>query len=309
MEQTACALCGADKTTLLFEGRDEWYKLPGTFPTVRCRECGLIYLNPRPGKNEINQYYPPEYTPYFVAIEDEPSWWTRFNRRYALRKRLKAISTRIPKRGRVLDVGCATGTFLAALKEDGWQTYGVELNKQAAEYARSRHQLNVFTGELTEAQFSDSQFDLIIFWDVLEHVHKPRKTLQEAARITKPGGYLFLVLPNPESWEARLFGQYWAGWDTPRHLYIYSKNTMHRFLAETGWQMTEMFCITGRIWLFNLSLEHWLQNNWRHTRTRKIIMSIARSLPMRILSLPYFMLAERLKKGSVMAIVAQRSRE
>lgn len=306
MEHVFCALCGANETKLLFKGRDEWYKQAGEFPTVQCEQCGHIYITPRPDKSEINAFYPDEYAPYFTAIEDEPFRLQRFNRRYGMSKRIKLIRSRLPRKGRVLDVGCATGTFLAALRDDGWEAQGVEFSDYAATYARQRHQLDVFHGELEEAHFENENFDLIVFWDVLEHVHQPRETLLEAARIAKVDGSLLLVLPNPDSFEARLFGQYWGGWDTPRHLHIYSQSVIGQFLSETGWEMTEMLCITGRIWLFNLSLEHWLQNKMENEKRRKLIMSFMRSLPVRLLSLPWFMLIERLKKGAVMAIFAQR---
>jgi SAM-dependent methyltransferase len=306
LEQVACDLCGADDSEELFIGRDEWYGGVGTFPTVRCRQCGLIYINPRPDPQTIGQYYPTDYAPYFLAVEDEPSWWQRFNRRLALRKRLRLVQRQLPRPGHVLDVGCATGSFLVALRSAGWQVQGIEFNPQAADYARRRHGLEVVTGTLADGHFPDSQYDLVIFWDVLEHVHHPRQTLSEAARITKPGGWLLLVLPNPDSLEARWFGQYWAGWDTPRHLYVYSRDVLRRLLSETGWQMGATSCITGRIWLFNLSLEHWLQNRVENGRVRRLIMSIMRSLPIRIISLPFFMAIERLQKGSIMAIFARR---
>ena len=306
MEKVPCALCGANQTELLFRGYDEWYKQVGSFPTVQCELCGHIYITPRPDKNEIGAFYPDEYSPYYTAIEDEPSLWRQFNRRYGMSKRVKLIQSRLLRKGCVLDVGCATGNFLAALRDDGWEAQGVEFSEYAANYARQRHQLDVFHGELEDAHFDDQRFDLVIFWDVLEHVHHPRETLLETARIAKVDGTLLLVLPNPDSFEARLFGQYWGGWDTPRHLHIYSETVISQFLSETGWKMTEMICVTGRIWLFNLSLEHWLQNKMQSIRGRKIIMAMMRSLPMRLISLPYFMITERLKKGSVMAIFAQR---
>ena len=306
MEFVACDLCGADDTELLFMGRDEWYGCAGEFPTVRCRRCGLIYINPRPEPADMGHYYPADYVPYFVAIADEPSWWRRVNRRLALQKRVNLIQRQLPQPGRVLDVGCATGSLLVALRDVGWQVQGVEFNSQAADYARTRHGLDVVTGSLENGRFPDAQFDLVIFWDVLEHVHHPRQTLQEATRITKPGGTLLLVLPNPDSLEVAWFGPQWAGWDTPRHLYVYPQAVLRRLLSETGWQMGAISCITGRIWLFNLSLDHWLQNRIKNGRLHRFIMSIMRSLPIRLLSLPFFMLIERLQKGSVMAVFATK---
>lgn len=306
MEPTTCALCGINDAELLFVGRDEWYGRVGEFPTWRCRQCGLIYLNPRPSRAEIGQYYPTQYDPYARAIEDEPSWWRRFNRRLAMRKRLRLVQRWLPRPGRVLDVGCATGSFLAALREQGWQAHGVELSPYAADYARQRYGLDVFTGELQAAQFPPDSFDLVVLWDVLEHVYQPRETLLEAARIAAPEGALLLVLPNPDSVETRLFGPYWAGWDTPRHLHVYTRPVIRRLLRETGWRMEAVRCITGRIWLFNLSLEHWLQNRLPQAWLRQGIMAIMRSLPLRLLTLPYFWLVEWRGKGSVMAILARR---
>ena len=306
MENVSCDLCGADNDEPLFVGQDEWHGNAGRFPTVRCQECGLIYITPRPDETEIGLYYPPSYQPYLTAIEDEPSWRRRFSRRLAMRKRLRLVRRYFNQPGRVLDVGCATGSFLAALRDAGWQTEGVEFSAYAADYARQRHGLEVTTGELADGRFPDGRFDLVIFWDVLEHIRQPRQTLQEAARIAKPGGALLLTLPNPDSLEARLFGQYWGGWDTPRHLYIFPLAPLRRMLAETGWEMREMRCISGRIWLFNLSLSHWLQNSAIPPRLQQLIMAVMRSLPMQIISLPFFVLLERLKKGSIMAIFAVR---
>lgn len=306
VEYVSCALCGADSTEILFEGQDEWYKLPGRFPVRRCRQCNHIYLNPRPSPSEIGQYYPAEYAPYQPAIEDEPSLWRRLERQYAMFKRIRMIQSRLKTRGRVLDVGCATGTFLAALRRLGWEVYGVETNAEAAAYARQRFGLNVFTGELEAAAFPEHYFDLVILWDVLEHVHEPRQVLQEAARIVQPGGALLLVLPNPESLEARVFGRYWAGWDVPRHLHIFPTAVLQQLLAETKWQMHEVICITGRAWLFNLSLRHWLEHHVSSDSVKQLILRLASSVPVRLLTLPYFMIVERLKMGSVMAVFSYR---
>jgi len=301
-----CTICGADNTKLLFEGRDEWFNLPGTFPVHQCTNCGLIYINPQPSPSAIAKYYPDKYTPYQPAIVNIPSRLKQWELRYSLHKRVRAIEKRTKQRGRVLDVGCATGNFLAALRERGWATNGIELNAKAAEYARTMQNLKVFTGTLEQATFPEESFDLIIFWDVLEHVYLPRQNLETAARLTKPGGSLIVTLPNPDSVDAKLFGGYWAGWDIPRHLQIFSLPVIKQLLDETRWEMSEMFCMSGRHWLFNLSLEHFLNHHVKSKFLRHLILTIARSYPIRILTLPYFALIEKMKKGSVMVIFARR---
>ncbi|MEM7333742.1 MAG: class I SAM-dependent methyltransferase [Chloroflexota bacterium] len=306
LEQVNCHVCGSDNTTILFEGEDLWFKRPGRFPVCVCQVCGLIYLNPRPHRDAIGAYYPDSYQPYKIATEDIESPTQRWEQAYSIQKRVNVIQKHCPNPGTVLDVGCATGNMLAALRDVGWQPTGVEMNPTASAYARERHQLDVFTGELNEAAFENGRFDLVIFWDVLEHVFEPKETLQEAARIAKSEATLILTLPNPESIDAKLFGSSWGGWDTPRHLQIFPKAVVNRLLNETGWEMENLICMTGRHWLFNLSLQHWLEQRVDSKKVRQFILSITRSTIFRAITLPYFILVEKLKRGSVMVIFARR---
>lgn len=306
METVVCNLCGADDTDVLFEGRDRMYGQPGRFLLRRCRSCGLIYLSPRPNQTEIRCYYPENYAPYSLAVDDEPSLWRRWNRRYSLAKQLRVILPRAGQMGRVLDVGCATGNLLYALHRRGWEAYGVELNAQAAAYARKRFGLSVFVGELANAHFPDKWFDLVILWDVLEHLHDPQKTLQEAARVTRPDGTLVLSLPNPESIEARVFGPYWAGWDIPRHLHIFTRSVLNRVLTETGWEVSEMLSLSGRHWLLTLSLRFWLEERLQTRTLRDLLLKVMGSFGVQVLMLPYYITIERLSLGSVMTVFAHR---
>lgn len=307
MEAVKCAVCGAKSAEVLFEGRDLWYGIEGRFPVRQCCSCGLIYLSPRPERGEIDRYYPTEYAPYQMAEDDEPSRWRRWNRRYSESKKVRAVQARVASTGNALDIGCATGDFLEALRRHGWDVAGVETNAEAANYAVTRFGLDVYTGELQEADFPDSRFDLVTMWHVLEHVHDPLATLEEVARITRPGGTVLLAIPDPDSLEAHLFGQCWAGWDVPRHLHIFSRPLITRLLQERGWQVRDVVYMTGRHWLFNLSLRHWSEHNIGSDRIRRLLLRIAGSLPARLLTLPVFVLLERLQKGSIMVLFAARA--
>lgn len=309
MVAVKCDVCGSDEADILFEAYDRWFRLPGTFPVRRCRVCGLLYLSPRPGPAEISDYYPPEYGPFLPAIEDERSAWRRFNRRYEMRKRMRLLRSVVKQPGAALDVGCATGVFLHAIRRQGWDVQGVELDARAADYARSRMNLPVHTGELEEATFADRQFDLVTMWDVLEHVPRPRATLLEAARVTRPAGVLILGLPNPEGLEARLFGPAWAGWDSPRHLYLFSGSVIRRLLADTGWQWCKVVGQSGRMWLLHQSLRYWLETNLVHVGLRKTILTLTGTEPVRAALWPYFEVVERLNLSSGMVVFARRGED
>ena len=100
MEKTDCDFCGADDTAPVYLGRDRLHGLPGTFPLVRCRRCGLMYLNPRPDRDEIGRYYPSDYISFARAIEDEPSLLRRIDRAYGLHKRCREVIRRVGGPGR-----------------------------------------------------------------------------------------------------------------------------------------------------------------------------------------------------------------
>jgi 2-polyprenyl-3-methyl-5-hydroxy-6-metoxy-1,4-benzoquinol methylase len=307
VEVVSCDLCGSDDAGLLFEGSDRWFKLPGRFPVRQCRACGLIYLSPRPGRDEIGTYYPPGYVPFSPAIEDEPSAWRRFNRRHEMGKRLRLVRSLAGTPGAALDVGCATGVFLDALRRHGWEVCGVEIEEQAAAYARSRLNLSVRQGDLREAGFAARSFDLVTMWYVLEHVHQPRATLVEAARVARPGGALILALPNPDGLEARLFGPDWSEWDTPRHLHLFTKAVIRRLLTDTGWQVLKITGVSARMWSLHQSLRYRLEACAMNARLRKAILACAGSEPVRAACLPYFEVVERLNLSSGMVVLARRA--
>jgi len=308
VEGNTCPLCHTAGSHFLFTGTDRLYGGPGSFAVRQCRACGVLYLDPRPTAEEMGAYYPDEYVPY--ASGRYLSAWQQWNLRLAISKQVRAVTARMPQKGRALDVGCATGDFLAALRTRGWRVQGVEINDRIAAYTRRTKGIPVFAGSLAEAGFEDGSFDLITFWDVLEHLPDPRRTLMEAARIARPSGLLVLSLPNPDSLEARLFGPDWAGWDIPRHLWWFPRPVLRRLLAQTGWEVQEFTCMRGRHWLLALSLRLWLENRRTMPDTlRRGLLYLFQSPPSKVLLWPYFVIIERMGQGSILTAFARRKDE
>jgi SAM-dependent methyltransferase len=307
METVPCNLCGAEEADLLFRGRDLLHHIEGSFDLVKCRQCGLIYINPRPTMEEMARYYPPDYLPY-RAREAGLSAFAHFDERYGSDRRCRAVLARLStRRGRVLDVGCSTGGFLEGMRRRGnWDTFGVEINAEVAEYARSAAGLNVFAGTLQQAGYPDAFFDVVTLWNVLEHLHEPYQTLLEAARILGPGGLLAASIPNPDCIEARLFGPYWAGWDAPRHLYTFTRETITRMLNQADLEVREFASFTGRYQVTILSLGGWLDDRFAGHAWRGALKRLISSVPVRLLTLPYYMLADRLNQSSVITVFAVR---
>lgn len=308
MESVTCNLCQHDEAALVFEVRDWLLNKPeNTSRLVRCQNCGLIYQNPRPTPEEIGQFYPPEYENFEVDQEKKKS--SRLMQRvmqYGINKRRRAV-LREKTSGSLLDVGCATGIFLETMRAvPGWQLKGVEISDHAASIAREQKNLDVVTGTLEQAKFTDGQFDVVTLWDVLEHLHDPAGSLREIRRILKPGGVLVFRVPNGGSLDARLFGPYWAGLEPPRHLFVFDQKTLTAFLSNAGFAVKRMSCEIGSYPTFVLSVRFWMTGRAVPTARRERISRLLYSPFARAVTVPLFYLIGLFKKGPLLTVTARR---
>ena len=235
MERVGCDYCGRDDPEPVYAVRDTNYGTPGEFCLVRCRTCGLVYLNPRPTWEAIADFYPVgRYDPFEALKSNVPPSPSAMQR-----QRAAWLSRVQPQRGRVLDVGCSDGRFLAAMRLHGWTCAGVEPVEAAAAYAREALGLNVLTGDL-EAWPTTDRASLITLWDVLEHTHSPMAVLRRAHAIMTRPGWLAVSVPNWGSLERRLFGRRWIAIDAPRHLYHFSAGTLRAVLLKAGFEIRQL---------------------------------------------------------------------
>jgi len=159
LEYVKCEICGKDDSKLLFKAKDHEYGLPGEYNIVKCCNCGLIYVNPRPrARGKTESYYPDSAAHIISSPFKKEGFFIKAWRIYT--KILFGFSIPLNKPGRykVLDVGCGSGEFLKSLEIMGYETYGVDISHSAVEKAKKLG-LNVFFGELHEAEFQDNHFD------------------------------------------------------------------------------------------------------------------------------------------------------
>lgn len=135
--------------------------------------------------------------------------------------------------GRALEIGCGSGWMLQALHRQGWRVVGNERTVQSVAYAWQMNGVPAFVGSL-DALKPASQFDLIVLFQVLEHLQDPIRVLRDCAKLLKVGGTLIVAVPNFESWQARTTGTYWFHLDVPRHLFHFSSRSLSRALGVAG---------------------------------------------------------------------------
>jgi len=172
----------------------------------------------------MNQHYTEAYDRRISASgQNSPIRWVH----------RKAALAPYKQSGSILDLGCSSGAFLQSLPAADWQFYGIEMSAESAKEAQRKTGANVFVGEIDQAGFPPASFDVITCFDVLEHLYEPRRVMAKVAEWLKPGGIFYVLVPNIDSAEARIFGTYWHGLELPRHLFHYSPASL-TFLAESA---------------------------------------------------------------------------
>ncbi len=223
MGPETCPVCGhADAREWLrapdrFHGRRDQYKL------LRCPACSLVWLSKPPIPSEMHRHYTDAYDQLISAAgENSPGRWRDRN----------AALARYKQSGALLDLGCSSGAFLQSLSGKGWDLFGVEMSEKSARQAQAKSGADVFVGNILDAQFRPSSFDAITCFDVFEHLYEPRQVMAKVADWLKPGGIFYVLVPNVDSAEGRIFRGYWHGLELPRHLFHYSPKSL-KFLAES----------------------------------------------------------------------------
>lgn len=242
MESVKCNLCGSAEFEVLYksnlapESVDSCHYACTNFAfrshgqIVRCKSCGLIYMNPRPEENANLTKY--------ESIVDQTYIDEKSGRIATFTSAIKEIE-KFKQRGRILDVGCYAGFFLEVANKRGWETCGVEPSSWASEYANKSLRLDVRKGTLREADFAPKQFDVVTMWDVLEHLHDPLGTLYKASWVLKDDGLLCLTTINTSSIFARLLGKSWPEL-MQMHTYYYSRNTLKKMLRKANFNLIKV---------------------------------------------------------------------
>jgi len=220
------------KCTLCCGGDIRSYATKNSHNVYKCGGCNLLFVWPLP--NNPHELYSPDYFSgascgfgYVDYDRDKATMLDTFN--IYLDKIEKFSGTK----GKLLDVGAATGYFLELASRRGWEVYGVEVSDYAAKKAREKG-IRVITGTWEDANFKEDYFDAICFWDVIEHLPDPNAALSHASKLIKSKGIIAFSTPDAGSMTAKLLGRYWHLLVPPEHLFLFNKQNIDDLLRNNG---------------------------------------------------------------------------
>ncbi len=259
-----CPVCGSNDLEIYMETQD-YFLTQEKFSIVECKACSFKFTNPRPLENELAKYYKSE-----AYISHSDSSEGLFNkvyqkvRKYTLCKKYKLI-TDFKAKGKILDIGCASGNFLSIFKENGWETVGVEPNEEIREYAKNKFGLNVYPEDYLK-QMPENEFDVITMWHVLEHVFDLDARMRDLKRLLKKDGILIIAVPNADCLDAQIYDKYWAAYDVPRHLYHFTQKSIETLLANYDFKIKEIKPMIFDAYYVSLLSEKYRNKkmNWIH---------------------------------------------
>lgn len=232
LNKTNCPICDSHNFAPFMDVKDHMITKED-FKIVKCIACGFHFTNPIPSIANIGEYYKSEeYVSHSSSKKGIINSLYNLVRNHTLKKKVSLLQS-LSSGKELLDIGSGTGHFLNQAKQTGFVVEGLEPDQDAVNFAKTNFKVDLFPlAHLYELEKESKDF--ITMWHVLEHVYNLKEDFQQIVNVLKIGGYLIIAVPNLESYDAKLYKEYWAAYDVPRHLYHFRKTDIQNLASQFG---------------------------------------------------------------------------
>ena len=231
-QHDACPVCESTHLDTHLQVKDRMITHE-SFTIQKCNSCGFHFTNPIPAENSIGSYYKSEeYVSHSSTNKGLVNKLYNLVRNTTLDHKVSLIRS-YAKGNSVLDIGSGTGHFLNACVKGGLIAQGLEPDNDARIFAKDNFGIDLEPLKVLETIESNSK-DVNTMWHVLEHVYHLKRDVTEIVRVLKDNGTLFIAVPNMDSYDAKVYKEYWAAYDVPRHLYHFQENTIKLLFSQFG---------------------------------------------------------------------------
>jgi SAM-dependent methyltransferase len=260
IHHTSCPVCYSYDLRLRLLCTDH-FKSRETFPVFTCAICGFSFTQDHPGDDVIGSYYESDdYISHSDTSEGLVNKIYKTVRSLMLRKK-KGIVKKMTglETGNLLDIGSGTGHFLDTMKNAGWKVKGIEINEKARAVSSEKFGLEIIPPE-AKSTLEKASFDCITLWHVLEHFSDLHNYIAEINRLIKPGGKCIIAVPNIDSYDSHHFGQFWAAFDVPRHLWHFNPDTLGFLFESRGFKVTDIETLPLDVFYISILSERYKGN-------------------------------------------------
>ncbi len=217
LEKIDCPVCAGNRFTLLFEKLGE--------PFVRCDECGLVLINPRPLHTKVLDTYTTDYSHHYAVKGVK-----KFRR---CKRWVERVKKSFSSSGRWLDIGCSVGFVVKAANEAGYEGHGIDVEDWGIRHGREELGLkNLVSGTLEQQHYPDAYFDVISLYDVIEHVPDLNLLVRELKRTLARNGVIDIITPDLGHWRTPSSLNDWNEIKPSEHLYYFDIRTLSRLLEK-----------------------------------------------------------------------------
>ena len=288
---------------------DTRFGINADYCVVHCTECGVEQIKPLPTVDELKDLYQTHYNFGGETGSTYTNLRTKFlsSGLYDLWRTIDGdISFHgIRGFGRLLDIGCNEGRGLVIYSKNGFVAEGIELNKKAAEEARSKG--FVVYSSLVEDFQPEGLYDVVVLSNVLEHSVNPRSMLYHVHRILNQNGKIWISCPNSQSWLRKIFGKFWINWHVPFHIVSLSSETLVRLLHESGFDVEMLRQETPSLWVAHSLIVRIFAKKGKPTKQlRNPILVASLMILVRGMLFPFLWIGNRIGRGDCLVVTARK---
>jgi 2-polyprenyl-3-methyl-5-hydroxy-6-metoxy-1,4-benzoquinol methylase len=304
-----CLDCGGTLQSSITGLCDTRFGVEENYEVRCCNACGLKQIFPVPESTKLQRLYETHYNfggekeTSYTRMRDSflASFW------YRVWLQLDGDASFHSRKGtgRLLDIGCNEGRSMKIFARNGFHVTGLELNEQAASVARFSG-FTVKTCKLAEYEPA-ALYDVVVLSNVLEHSPAPRQMLQDAARVLKAGGEVWISCPNSKSWQRFFFGRAWINWHVPFHISHFSAGLLDRWFDSAGCYRVTSRQVSPAAWLASSLLVSAFFRRGKPTRQLRsaILFPLTMALG-KLLLFPFLCVANRFGRGDCLVVVAKK---
>ncbi len=211
----------------------------------KCTKCGFVFMNPRCLPQHLDEIYRVRDEEELAALYESLITPSKIAKQA---KALHSVGQLLPEKGRLLDFGCGAGHLVEQAQELGWEAHGCDVGEWIETASSNRNIDNIHVGNLDEIAFPNDHFDAAISMQVFEHLLEPLEDLAQLIRVVRPGGIVYINVPNYHTIPIMLGKDDFMLNEPPQHVNYFAPATIRRLFKEAGLTQVQVRTGDGMKW-------------------------------------------------------------